>query len=350
MKIGFFGAGCIGVYLGAHLIRAGHSVVLLGRESLAKEVANHGVTISNWRGDGFSLAPDVIAVATDPVTLIDCDVIFVTVKSNDTAAAAADIHRILQGTSRGSGCVVVSLQNGVRNPQLLAQGLPGITIIAGMVPFNVVRSGLGCFHAGTSGYLVLGSGSQPEGAERADVPARICQLLCSAGLAARTDSDIHAVQWGKLILNLNNAVNALSGLPLRQQLLDRRFRTIVAMLMAEALALLGQAGIRPKAPGVPLVWLAPRILRLPNALFTRVAGAMLHIDPMARSSMWDDLQRGRLTEIDFINGEVVRLASTLGKTAPLNERVTHLVKLREVRKESESPARMTSEELYSALT
>ncbi len=320
--------------------------MLLGRESLASEVAIHGVTISNWSGDAFSLRPDEASIATEPNSLIDCDVIFVTVKSGDTATAATELNGIFQGL----GPIVVSFQNGVRNQQLLEQGLSWKRILAGMVPFNVVRLGPGRFHAGTSGRLILAADGQSDATGIAASAERICELLNSAGLEARMDPDIQGVLWGKLILNLNNAVNALSGMPLREQLLDRRFRKIVAMLMGEALGLLSEAEIRPRAPGVPLVRLAPWILRLPNSLFRRVAAAMLHIDPLARSSMWDDLQRGRRTEIDYINGEVLRLARTLGKTAPLNERVTQLVKRREVSKVNESPARMTSEELYRALT
>ena len=72
-------------------------------------------------------------------------------------------------------------------------------------------------------------------------------------------------------------------------------------------------------------------LRLPDWLFRRVARQMVAIDPLARSSTWEDLEAGRPTEVDWINGEVVRLAETLGRTAPVNARLVALVKAAERR-------------------
>lgn len=348
MKIGIFGAGCIGVYLGSHLIRAGHDVVLCGRRLLADEIAGHGIAISNWRGMNFSLRPSEICFATDIRSLGECHLIIVTVKSSATMGAATELNKEFIRRGR-QGCFIVSFQNGVRNARILSEALPGQMVLPGMVPFNVIRTGLGCFHAGTSGELIIGSRRQGSETEEEPFAAELYQLVRAAGLDVRLDADMQKILWGKLLLNLNNAVNTLSGLPLRQQLLHRGFRVIVALLMDEALGVLKEARIRPRVPGMPPLWLLPWILRLPNMLFKRLAAAMLHIDPLARSSMWDDVQRGRLTEIDFMNGEVVRLASNFGKKAPLNARVTKLVKLLE-QQPSQGAHGMTASELYAAVT
>jgi 2-dehydropantoate 2-reductase len=139
------------------------------------------------------------------------------------------------------------------------------------------------------------------------------------------------VQWGKLLLNLNNALNALSGLPLRDQLLDRRWRRLLAASQDELLDLLDAAGIQPWSVGpLPAHWL-PRILRLPTPLFRLVARSAVRIDPHARSSMWEDLQRGRPTEIDDLQGAVIRLAERLARTAPVAERVRQAVRDAEAR-------------------
>jgi 2-dehydropantoate 2-reductase len=130
--------------------------------------------------------------------------------------------------------------------------------------------------------------------------------------------DMLAVQWGKLLLNLNNPVNALSDLPLRDELMDRDYRRVLAALQTEALRALDAAGIVPaKVASAPPRWL-PTILRLPDFLFKVVAARMLRIDPTARSSMWDDLQKGRTTEIDDLCGVVVRLAEQHGTVANAN--------------------------------
>jgi 2-dehydropantoate 2-reductase len=134
------------------------------------------------------------------------------------------------------------------------------------------------------------------------------------------------VQWAKLLLNLNNAINALADRPLKEELSQRAYRICLAMAQEEALALLKRAGIRPvKVTPLPATWI-PRVLRLPDALFERVGRTMAKIDPLARSSMSDDLAAGRATEIDWINGEVVRLAQRVGQTAPVNARLCELVR------------------------
>jgi len=133
------------------------------------------------------------------------------------------------------------------------------------------------------------------------------------------------VQWAKLLLNLNNPVNALSGLPLRAQLLDRDHRRVLAALQREALAALAAAGIQPAQITALPAQRLPAVLSLPNWLFRRVAARMLKIDDQARSSMADDLAMGRRTEIDALCGEVVRLARAHGREAPLNAAMQRLV-------------------------
>lgn len=145
------------------------------------------------------------------------------------------------------------------------------------------------------------------------------------GCAMRETDDVQEVLWGKLLLNLNNALNALSGLPLAEELSDRRWRALLAMQMDEALNVMDRAGIKPaKLAGVPPGFL-PTILRLPDWLFRRIAGRMLAIDPHARSSTWDDLQKGRSTEIAEFQGEIAELALKHAIPAPLTDRIIELI-------------------------
>ena len=138
--------------------------------------------------------------------------------------------------------------------------------------------------------------------------------------------DIEAVAWAKLQLNLANSINAIVNQPVRTMLLDRGCRQVIAALMDELLAVTAQLPVRlPKLTRVPANWL-PFMLRLPDWLFTRLASAMLHIEPDARSSMWWDLQAGRLTEIDYLNGAVTAQGKLAGVDCPLNDSVIALVK------------------------
>ncbi len=313
MRVGIFGAGSIGCYIGACLIRAGVDVVLLGRERLREEVAAHGMRVTDADGLDFRLQPGQVNVAIAADALADCTLILVTVKSADTETAAAAIALLPPLSARR----VVSFQNGVRNAEQLRLGLAGIPVLAGMVPWNVVWNADAHFHRGTSGALMIDTAGK--GA------AAIADLLGRARLRTLLRRDLTAVLWGKLLLNLNNPINALSGLPLRQQLATRGYRRLLAALMREALAVMRSAGICPaKAAKLP-PWLVPWVLDLPDGLFLRVASSMLKLDPQARSSMWEDLQRGRATEIDYINGEIVRLATQAGVAAPLNQALVELV-------------------------
>jgi 2-dehydropantoate 2-reductase len=212
--------------------------------------------------------------------------------------------------------VVLSLQNGVENVARIKAEAPQLVALAGMVPYNVVMPGPTQVHRATTGTLRLA---------RHPVTEAMLPLMAAAGLPTALSDDMRAVQWGKLLLNLNNPINALSGLPLREQLLQRDYRRVLATLQAEALAALDAAGITPAQVASAAPRVLPHILRLPNWLFTRLAARLLRIDASARSSMWDDLQQGRGTEIDDLSGAVVRLAAYHGVTAPRNAAITGLV-------------------------
>jgi 2-dehydropantoate 2-reductase len=185
-----------------------------------------------------------------------------------------------------------------------------------MVPFNVAELAPGHLHRGTSGELAAD-----------DHPALAAwrPLFAAAGLPLTLHADLQPVQWAKLLLNLNNPVNALSGLPLRAQLLDRDCRIVTAALQEEALRVLRAARIAPARITPVPPRLMPTVLRLPTPLFRLIAAASLRIDERARSSMADDLARGRPTEIDALCGEIVRLAQAHGGDAPLNRRMHELL-------------------------
>jgi 2-dehydropantoate 2-reductase len=162
--------------------------------------------------------------------------------------------------------------------------------------------------------------------------------LGRVGMGLSLHDDLAPVQWAKLLLNLNNPVNALSGRPLRDELLQRGYRRVLAALQQEALALLAAAG-QPVAQLTPLPpHRLPLLLRLPTPLFRLAAMRMLRIDAEARSSMADDLAQGRPTEIDALCGEVVRLAQGLQRTAPMNARMLALVEAWPKRRRPYTPA------------
>lgn len=142
----------------------------------------------------------------------------------------------------------------------------------------------------------------------------------------KLSDDMLGLAWGKLLINLNNAINALSGRPLRQQLRERDYRRVFAAAMREGLQILRRAKVRPAKVGAVGPNLMPLVIDAPDWLFNTVFIRSWKIDDKARSSMSDDFAHGRKTEVDFINGELVRLAERLGTDAPINRLIVELVR------------------------
>jgi 2-dehydropantoate 2-reductase len=310
------GAGSVGCHVGARLAAAGRDVRLLLRAPLAEKIERYGLRVSDLEGHDEILPPALLKLSSDPEAALQAaDIVLVTVKSRDTAAMAELIAAHVP-----KDAIVVSLQNGVANAEVLRRVLgPERRVVDAMVPFNVVQTHNGNeaprFHRASSGTMQIAAGA-----------AGLHDLLDVPGARFAEHDDIEVALWGKLLVNLNNALNALSDLPLAEQLRDRRWRVLISRQMREGLAVLRAAGIRP----APVEGVPPRLiafaLRLPDALFKIAARGMLAVDRNARSSMWEDLRAGRPTEIDYLQGEIVRLAEKHGVAAPLNRRVIQLIK------------------------
>jgi 2-dehydropantoate 2-reductase len=309
------GAGSVGCFIGGAWQAAGCKVSFVGREKLRQDIAGHGLALSDYGGGRIHLAHDLITYGTKPAALAKADVIALCVKSTATWEAAKEIGRHAR-----KGAVVISFQNGVSNVELLRGNLRRFEVIQGMVPFNVAYLGNGRFHKGTSGDLV---------AEEHEVTRELTRRLGKGPARLTLAKNMKSVAWGKLLINLNNAVNALSGETLLDQLGKRDYRRVVAASIVEALDLLKGAGIEPAQIGPLPPKLLPHAIAAPDFVFKNLLLRVQKIDAQARSSMADDFAAGRTTEIDFLNGEVVKLAHALGREAPVNSGIVDLVKQRE---------------------
>ncbi|UXI70536.1 2-dehydropantoate 2-reductase [Tahibacter amnicola] len=306
------GAGSIGCYVGGRLAATGANVQFIGRDRLGAEVAGHGLHLTDYRGAHWHVPPEGVHWNPTVAPAADADLVLVTVKSAATREMAHALAEVIPPHA-----VIISFQNGIRNAEVLRTVLPNHRVIAGMVPFNVLHRGNGQFHQGTEGVLDV---------ERHAALARYLPLFVRSGLALTQHAQMLSVQWAKLLLNLNNPINALSNMPLKAQLSQRSYRRCLALAQREAMALILRADIRPaRLTPLPPHWI-PRLLDTPDALFRILGNRMLAMDPLARSSMWDDLQSGRITEVDWINGEVVHLARSFNDHAPVNERLVTLIR------------------------
>lgn len=327
MKIVVAGAGSVGCFVGGALANSGRQVTFFGRERMRNELQANGLHLTDLTGLDTRVGPDAFEFSTDPNVLSHGDIILVTVKSLATREMARLIAAHAKRDAR-----VVSLQNGVTNAKILQDELDSQPVVAAMVGFNVVHDAEGKFHKGTSGDILIGD----------QIPGLAGQLNTPV-VPIFESSAIEQIQWGKLILNLNNALNALSGIPLKTQLEMPDWRRLLADQMTEALAILAAHSIATKPiNGVPLK-LIPWILRLPTPLFSVVARKMLQIDPQARSSMWEDFEAGRLTEIDEFQGTILALVEDQKARAPVSARIVELVRAAE--QDGKGSPRLSAQEI-----
>ncbi|MEU1430199.1 2-dehydropantoate 2-reductase [Nocardia sp. NPDC005746] len=309
LRVTVLGAGSIGCYVGGRLAAAGAEVTFVGRPRVLDELNTHGLRLTDLDGKNVTVEPTAFETATEPTD--EADLVLITVKSAGTATAAAELAGVL-----APGTVVLSLQNGIGNDAVIREILPTCVVLPGMVMFNVVHRGEGRFHRGTAGTVDIADDA---------VLKRFTGVFARSGLGFKRHADLLSVQWAKLLLNLNNPINALSGRPLREELASRDYRRCLALAQREALAAMAAARIRP-ARLTPLPpELMARLLTTPDGVFRRVAGRVLAIDPVARSSMADDLAAGRATEIPWLCGEIVSLGAMVGIPTPVNQKLIELV-------------------------
>ena len=306
MNFIILGAGAVGCYLGGRLAAGGRRVVLVGRPRTIETLASTGLHVKDPDGGEariparqLGLATSLASVRTDaPLALLLC------VKGSGTESAALEIAACCP-----AGTTVVSMQNGVDHLARLRAIAPRIRALAGLVACNIAMPEVGRVQRTSAGDFHL---------ERTEFGSELARVFLACGLRTRLSSDMRAMQWGKLLLNLHHPVNTQSELSLRAQLQDRDYRLVLAGLQQEALMVLRRAGIRPGRVGpLPPAWL-PLALRLPDWLFQRVTANLLRLDDVARSSMWDDQPYGRGTDIHDLCGAIVRLAAQHGVSAPRN--------------------------------
>ena len=314
MKIGVMGTGAVGGYLAGCLAHGGHEVFCVGREQIISEISKIGLAFVHNGHGGIRLPVGAVTVSTTGEILKDLDLVLFTVKSTATIEAAKETAKYLSPNT-----VVVSFQNGVRNVERLKTILPDNAILAAMVPFPIKRLPEATFHRLMSGCLVL---------ERSEFAAvvQLANALNAVGLKTASVANIQDFQWGKLVINLNNALNALLGIPLKDQLESHKARITFAAVIAEALEVVKSAGISPSASVGVHPFRLPEVLRLPDALYRQHGGDLINIGPGARSSMWADLEGRRATEVDDLNGEIVKRAQELGLKAPLNAKLVDMIK------------------------
>ena len=292
------GAGAMGCLYGGHLAEAGVdlSLVDVWREHV-EAINAKGLHITGVSGDRVVHVP----ATTNPETVGEVDLVLLFVKSYDTVQAVNG-----SGPLIGGNTYVLTLQNGLGNLEAIAEAVVAGRVLGGTTSHGSTLVGPGEIrHAGAGPTLI---GALEIGSRR--MAEKVADMFNNAGLRTRVSDDVRGDIWGKVLVNLGiNALTALTGLRNGQLLEAPELRRLMRIAVEEGMRV-------AEADGVDLGSLDHVAHVYDVALAT---GAN-------RSSMLQDVDRGRRTEIDALNGAVVRLGENLGVETPVNRALTALVK------------------------
>jgi 2-dehydropantoate 2-reductase len=297
-KIAVFGAGAVGCYYGGMLARAGHAVTLIGRPPHVEAVRRSGLRLEAKTFDEQIR----MHATTGPGGVREAKLILFSVKSPDTEAAGKALAPHV-----GRDAAIVTLQNGVDNAERLA-GTLGREVIPAVVYVAVEMAGPGHVRHHGRGELVIGA---------CGASAGIAALFGAAGVPVEVSDNVAGALWAKLIVNCAyNALSAITQLPYGRLVQGEGIPAVMNDVVGECLAVAQAAGVR--VPGD----MAEAVRRIAQTM------------PGQFSSTAQDLARGKKTEIDHLNGLVVRKGEALGVPTPANRTLLGLVKLLEKRGES----------------
>lgn len=292
MKVAVMGAGAVGCYYGGMLARAGNEVTLIARPNHVEAIQRNGLVLETKSfTDHVKLSAD-----TNPNAVRGAELVLFSVKSSDTEAAGKSIAPHLE-----PGALVLNLQNGVDNSERL-QPLLRQRVEPAVVYVATEMAGAGHVKHHGRGELVVAD----------EIFQKLSAIFQAAGITLKPSDNVSGMLWSKLVINCAyNAISAITQLPYG--------KFIDAPGVPEVMrAVVGECEAVAKAAGVTL---PPKMWETVHG----VAGTM----PTQFSSTAQDLQRGKRTEIDHLNGYVVRKGEALGIATPVNRVLHALVKLKE---------------------
>jgi 2-dehydropantoate 2-reductase len=311
MKIAVIGAGAIGSVLGGLMARAGVDVTLIGRQSQVSAIHRNGLAI-----DG-ALGSFVIRVPAHEKLDFVPDLAILAVKTQNIAEALRENQFYIQAAP------VMTLQNGARADQMVADIIGGERLYSGVVLFGATYLEPGKVTYATAGRLIIG---KPFGDPDPETLRQIAETLGKA-MPTSTTTTISGAHWAKLIVNENNALPAITGLSIQEVNRIPELRKLSVLLMKETLNVFRASGIVPAAlPALP-IGLVTLLLRMPVVLAQVVpilGSRSLGQIPVLGSTL-QSVKRGEKTEIDYLNGEVVALGKRTGTPTPYNTAVVSLV-------------------------
>ena len=298
MKIAVVGAGAMGSLFGAMLAEAGNEVWLHDVWAEHVQTINkHGLTIER---EGQTRTLSIAATAT-PEQIGQAQLVIIFVKSTHTALAAETARKLA-----GSDGAVMTLQNGMGNADILSEFIDPERVLAGTTSHGATMLGPGSIRHAGIGATTIGAWAETEqGRERA---RKLSDFFTQTGIETEAVDDVRSVLWNKLLINIGiNAITALTAIK-NGQILDLEItRKLSRNAVEEAMKIAREMNIKVREDAVDHVY------------------AVAEATAVNRSSMGQDVDNKRQTEIRTINGFIVREANRLGLKAPVNETLTALI-------------------------
>lgn len=294
LKVAVMGAGAVGCYFGGMLARAGNEVTFIARPQHVEAIARDGLRMETRTFHEYVRARAV----GEPSGVSEADVVLFCVKSMDTESAGRQLRPYLRPDA-----LVLCLQNGVDNADRLRAVLPDHEVAAAVVYVATEMAGPGHLKHHGRGELVI----EPSFASES-----VAQALVAAGVPTEISSNVRGALWLKLILNCAyNAVSAIAQRPYGENVQSEGIWDVMRDVVDECLAV-------AKADGIQM----PADAHVANR-------KLVETMPSQYSSTAQDLARGKPTEIDYLNGYIVRRGEALGVATPANRVLWALVKLLE---------------------
>jgi len=304
-RVAVLGAGAVGCYFGGMLARAGAPVTLIGRPPHVGAITRHGLFF-----DGLHFQQYIpVSASTQVSAASDAEIVLFCVKTPDTEQAAKSLAPHL-----APGAAVISLQNGVDNVERI-RSAANIDAFAAVVYVAAAMTGRGRVKHSGRGDLILGDlpGRSQEEGNRTRQLEGMATLFERAGIPCRVSDNVEGELWVKMIINCTyNPVSALGRAQYYRTTSNSWTHAVMVKVIEEAVGVARAAGVR-----LPDVDMIETVLKISETMAN------------ATSSTAQDLARGKRTEIDFLNGYLVRRGAELGIATPFNQTLHALVKLLE---------------------
>lgn len=322
MRVAVIGAGAVGGAIAAVLARGGHEVEVTARGDHLGAIREHGIRLSGAWGDYTAIVQAAETLTRGP------ELVIVATKAQDASAAITDNVRLLRGIP------IVVVQNGLGGVATARKAAPRSDVVGALALFATSLVSPGTIAVTTGGHTYLGGGDGEH-----DVPARYIAGTLGEVMPVSIVSNFEGAQWTKLIVNQINALPAITGLSAQEVISHNGLRRIMTASMRENVRIGLRSGVRFEK----LQGLSHRRLRLFSVLPLWI-GQLLPLLIRIRlgkvpnpGSTLQSVRRGQATEIDYLNGAVVRAAEKIGRSAPVNAALVELVHEVESSREYLSP-------------